>query len=716
MIFYVILSNKLTRGLILFRLALALLCLISGLALASQHPLWPTAALALFYVWVVVVAWRPWIWLFLVPAGLPFLNFWPWTGWQALDEFDLLLLGALAGGYAHSAIQGQAGLATAVSPLKLTRPTGYAWLMVALVAATGVSLLRGLMSAGLLNTEVDSSLAASQALTYESVWNVLRIAKSFVFALLFAPLWTAQMQTEVSRQRVQQLFASGMLVGLTVVTLVALWERAAYPGWLEFSTRYRTTALFWEMHVGGAAIDAYLVIATPFLGWALVTARRPAVWLGLALLAILTCYAVLTTFSRGVYVAVLVPLMLLGLGAWARKRGFSLRRATARTTARLSGTGWRARAGGVLALLLVSEVLGVVFGGSFIAERVASAQDDLDSRVEHWRRGIQLLQTPADWVFGKGLGRLPALYAQISPETEFSGSIRLERRSQPVESVTNATPNSESSDAAQVASAYQVKLFGPQSNPQLAGLFSLTQRIDFSRIAAYTVSLQARAQTESDLHLKICEKHLIYEANCHFRFLKIRPRPNNQWQTLTIALRGRSMSPSAVTLPRFGVFSMSLINVGGALAVQKVGLVGPGGTEILQNGDFSRGLSRWLSSSQSYYLPWHIDNAYVELLIERGLLGLLLMGLWVVIALNGLARSTARTAHTAPTAPTANDQRPTPSLTRYVWACLVGVTLIGLVSSWLDVPRIAFLIFMLLFYSVHMSRSKSRDLGHDHAS
>lgn len=585
--------------------------------------------------------------------------------------------------------------------------------MVALVAATGVSLLRGLMSAGLLNTDVDSSLAASQALTYESVWNVLRIAKSFVFALLFAPLWTAQMQTEVSRQRVQQLFASGMLVGLTVVTLVALWERAAYPGWLEFSTRYRTTALFWEMHVGGAAIDAYLVIATPFLGWALVTARRPAVWFGLALLAILTCYAVLTTFSRGVYVAVLVPLMLMGLGAWARKQGFSLRRATVRTTARLSGTGWRARAGGVLALLLVSEVLGVVFGGSFIAERVASAQDDLDSRVEHWRRGIQLLQTPADWVFGKGLGRLPALYAQIGPETEFSGSIRLERRSQPVEFVTNATPNSESSDAAQVASAYQVRLFGPDSNPQLAGLFSLTQRIDFSRIAAYTVSLQARAQTESDLHLKICEKHLIYEANCHFRFLKIRPLPNNQWQTLTIALRGRSMSSGVGTLPRFGVFSMSLINAGGALAVQKVGLVGPGGTEILQNGDFSRGLSRWFSSSQSYYLPWHIDNAYLELLIERGLLGLLLMGMWVVIALNGLALSTARTA---PTAPTANHQRQTSSLTRYVWACLVGVTLIGLVSSWLDVPRIAFLIFMLLFYSVHTNRSQCRDLGHDHAS
>ena len=55
--------------------------------------------------------------------------------------------------------------------------------------------------------------------------------------------------------------------------LLVLGERAAYPGLLDFSQPYRTTAAFWEMHVGGGAIDAYLALATPFAVWALISAR-----------------------------------------------------------------------------------------------------------------------------------------------------------------------------------------------------------------------------------------------------------------------------------------------------------------------------------------------------------------------------------------------------------------------------------------------------------
>ena len=684
--------------------------------LASQHPLWPAFALALFYIWIVVVVWRPWLWLFFVPACLPFLNFWPWTGWQAFDEFDLLLLGTLAGGYVRHALQPK--------PLRVpevTQPTGagarnFKVLMLVLIVATAISLLRGLESAGLFDGKIDSSFAASQALTYESVWNVLRLAKSLVFALLFAPLLALEMQTEASRLRAQRLFASGMLVGLGLVTLVALWERAAYPGWLEFSTRYRTTALFWEMHVGGAAMDAYLVIATPFLAWALWATRRPAVWAVLALLAVLTCYAVLTTFSRGVYLAVLLPLIMLGLGAWARKWRFSPRNATTKAVMRLSGYGWRGKAGVALSLLLVSEVLGVLFGGTFMAERLASAQDDLDGRVQHWTRGLNLLETPMDWAFGKGLGRLPANYAQISPETEFSGSVRLSARELRGAPVAGAMGSSAVSDPLQAASPYQVVLTGPASNPELGGLFSLTQRVEYSKVAAYSVSLRARSQTESDLRVTVCEKHLIYEANCHYRFIKIRAMPEGQWQTLSIPLRGRAPAPDAGPLPtgsssvnplptplfpRFGVFSISVINAGGVLALQKVGLnirlADVGGKEILKNGDFSHGLSNWFSSSHSYYLPWHIDNVYMELLIERGLAGLMLVVASVLLGLWGLARASIQGQ----------------GLAWYLAASLVGAAMIGLVSSWMDVPRIAFLAFLLLFFSVQMSRHLPHDLLHN---
>ena len=688
-------------------------CTACGIALAWQHPLWPAVALFLMCVWGPTVAWRPWLWLFFVPACLPFLNFWPWTGWQAFDEFDLLLLGALAGGYARMALDrpetrpdsGQ------TQPLSFNA-WGYRLLMLALIVATAISLFRGLVSAGLfedfVNEAVDLSIKASQAQTYESVWNVLRIAKSLVFALLFAPLLATQMQTEDSRLRAQRLFASGMLVGLALVTLVALWERAAYPGLLEFSTHYRITALFWEMHVGGAAIDAYLAIATPFLVWALCWARRPTVWAALAVLALLTCYAVLTTFSRGVYAAVLVPLAVLALGAWARKHRFSLRSATASAANRLGRSGWRTKAGMILALLLVSEVLGVVFGGTFMAERLTRVQEDLDSRVEHWRRGINLLETPLDWAFGKGLGRLPALYGNIGPDTEFSGSVRLKSRLEQTAPSTGELPSLEllgdSLEQPQPRSLHYITLSGPTTNADLGGLFSLTQRVDFSKISSYTVRLRARAKTEADVRLKICEKHMIYEGACHYRFVKIRPLPEGQWQTLTIPLRGRAQVGSSYRVPRFGVFSISVTNAGAELALQEIGLYAGsltnmgldrgqhalGGKVLLQNSDFSQGLSSWFASSQGYYLPWHIDNVYLELLIERGLLGLLLMAVWVLIGLKSVARSA-----------THNHSE---SLARFLAASLAAAAMVGLVSSWMDVPRIAFLVFMVLFFTLQLNR------------
>jgi len=65
----------------------------------------------------------------------------------------------------------------------------------------------------------------------------------------------------------------GLLVGEGFDGLAVLLERAAYPGLLDFSTSYRATATFWEMHVGGAASDACLALATPFAAWALWSAR-----------------------------------------------------------------------------------------------------------------------------------------------------------------------------------------------------------------------------------------------------------------------------------------------------------------------------------------------------------------------------------------------------------------------------------------------------------
>ena len=663
----------------------ACLSLSAGLALAWQHPLWPAVALLVFYCWTVVAVWRPGAWLFMVPAGLPFLNFWPWTGWQVFDEFDLLLLGALAAGYARLAWESRSVARTvAHAPTGARRPW-VSLLLVLITAAATASLVRGWVAAGVFEAGFDWTLAPNQAMAYESPLNGLRIFKSLGFAVLFFPLLGRQMQTPVDQAAAQRHFGSGMLVGLAIVTLVSLWERAAYPGLLEFSTRYRTTALFWEMHVGGAAIDGYLALATPFLGWALWSTRRRAVWFGLALLAILTCYAVLTSFSRGVYLAVGAPLVLLALIAIFHQLSSRLPGAKRILAAPLQSIGWRGKAGVSLTLALVIEVAAVMFGGTFLLERVGKADGDLVNRIEHWQRGLSLLQTPLDWAIGKGLGRLPAEYAQISDDTEFSGAVRLEERQ-----ADSGGGKVEPGRADASLSRHQVKLLGPQDNPEFGGLFSLTQRVDFEKHLTYAVNLTVRVTQDADIRLKVCERHMIYEGNCHYRFFKVRPI-NGNWQQLSIPLRGRASrveAPHQSDLPRYGVFSISVINAGGALELRKIRLVGPTGQDFLANGDFSHGLAHWLGSAQSYYLPWHIDNLYLELLIERGVIGLVLTGLLALVAVKGVAsRAQGGTAQG-----------------RFLLASLAGAALIGLVSSLMDVPRVAFLIYLVLLFTIQLAR------------
>ena len=68
---------------------LAVLCAAFGAVLALQHPLAPGWALAAFVAVLAFLSWRPRDWLWIVPAGLPMLDFAPWTGGLVIEEFDL---------------------------------------------------------------------------------------------------------------------------------------------------------------------------------------------------------------------------------------------------------------------------------------------------------------------------------------------------------------------------------------------------------------------------------------------------------------------------------------------------------------------------------------------------------------------------------------------------------------------------------------------------
>lgn len=630
-------------------------------------------------LWAAGCAWRPGLWLWALPAALPVASLAPWTGWVVLDEFDLLLLATLAGGYGRVALLGP-------GPARLPPAAPFAGPLLAAVALSSLlALYRGLADAGWV-------FGWFQA--HADPLNSLRVFKGPAFALALWPLLRVQLaaDTPLALQRL----CLGMLAGLALVSLAVLWERAAFPGLWDFTARYRTSAAFWEMHVGGAAIDAYLALAVPFVAWALWRARRPLPWLAAALLALAAAYACLTTFSRGVYLAVGASLLLLGAWLLVRRVGFRsallLRRAAFVSAAvLLAGTvlllallqwggagvlgmlllltallaaarrrlpGWRGVSVAGLSLLLVLEVVAVFGSGSFMLSRWDDSDRDAGGRLGHWRNGIGLLVTPDEWAWGLGLGRLPDSYARFVAEREFPGAARQ------VQTVQQRSA---------------LRLYGPRRQAELGGLFAVTQRVPLQPGVRYRASFDLRVPSPVDISMGVCEMHLIYERECQWARLRARPGPVS-WQRHELAFDGPLLDPGWWFAPRMGVFVLTVHTAGGMAEFDDIVLTGAGQGNLLRNGGFERGLAHWLPAAQYYYLPWHIDNLVLEWLIERGVLGLLLMLALSGLALWNLGFGPARRQLLAP----------------FLAASLCGGLMVGLVSSVMDVPRVASLFFLLI--------------------
>jgi hypothetical protein len=675
-------------------LLVATIGLAAGTGLAWHHPVAPYAALTAFWLWSAVVAWRPGIWLFMVPATLPLLNFAPWTGWVVFEEFDLLLLGVIAGAYAHLAFVpvSRSGESVRISSHRMAF-IGSA----AIFGALGVaSLINGWSVAG--------RVPFGWFQGYADPMNAWRVFKSLMHAALLWPLLRREMK-RAAATAVQRL-ASGMLVGLAVVTLAVIWERAAYPGLWNFTSRYRTTALFWEMHVGGAAIDAYLALATPFVAWALWSARTPLRWLAAAALALLTGYACLTTFSRGVYVAVSASLVLLGLLLAGQRVGGAVRSTMLRAlwvgvlvlsaatglalefdAGGYAGVGlvllgssliflvlerpmpfvrWRPAGALALTLALALEGVAVLGLGSYMRERLAAGDRDLGTRLEHWRNGLGLMHGPGDWILGIGLGRLPGAYARNVQGEDFSGEVQF----------VQPRPGQRSGS---------VRMSGPKTPVHPNGVMALTQRVALRPVLPYRVAFDARAGVNTDVYLHLCEMHLLYPRNCQAALVRLTPG-DAQWRHLVVGLRGPLLDAGYGWTPRLGVFSVAVVNAGGGAEFDNFSLIAPDRREALTNRDFSEELAGWLPSAQGYYLPWHIDNLYLEVLIEHGLLAWLAFMLGMGCALWRLVCAGGRAVPIAP----------------FLAASLIGALCVGAVSSVLDAPRVAFLLFVLTLFAAEV--------------
>jgi len=601
-------------------------CLAAALALAGVHPLLPAAALAAVLGVAAFSTWQPWAGLLAIPVLLPVLDFSPWSGWLIVDEFDLLVLAVAAGGYLR--------MLGAGSRLTCRRATLFLLALVALLLVRGAD--------GLTLSGIDLFSG------YESPSNSLRVLKTLLWTTLLLPLLAHAARQRPSEQLVTRFFGA-CLLGCACVVAALFWERSFHPGLLDMSTPYRTVALFWEMHLGGGALDAYLVLLAPLLVWAWRTGMPAWRRLVLGLFVLAFAYGCLTTISRGVYGAIAGSLLLLAsLLVWQRRGG---------------GKAPRVRASSVVVLSLVLLEGALVLGaGSFVNQRLEESERDIAGRLQHWRQGIGLLQTSDDWLFGIGVGRVPLRFARADSGVPVPGS---HQRG--------------------AASGASMVLSGPSPGGAAAdGLYALSQRVDLLAAARYRVAIDARSDRDAELLIRVCALHLLYPKSCQRQSVRLSAGGSVHRESL---LAGNPFAVVSWQRAWHGVVLVSVLTPGANVELDKLQL-SAGGADLLRNGQFIDGAANWFPLAQSNFLPWHIDNLYLEILIESGVVGL---GCFLALVLSILWRLLLACRRGDRLAP-------------FFIASLAGLLALGLLISLFDMPRVATLFCLFLLWAWQFTR------------
>lgn len=615
-------------------LLLSSACLGSGCFLATSHPILPWLVSGVFLGFLPVFFWCPWFGLLALPALLPLLNFSPWTGWLIVEEFDLLVLAVLSAGYFRMWRDGSC----------LKHGKTFAALLALCVFLTGPGL-------------ADPAIAQVNWFSgYMTPLNSVRVGKSLLWLALLFPLITEVVKPLPSNQAITGFFRATLL-GSGWVVLAVLWERAFYPGLEDISTPYRTVGPFWEMHHGGAALDAYLVLVAPLLVWAWRTTVSLTGRIFLGAFAVAFGYACLTTFSRGVIFAMGGALILqcVLLGWRARKSILNSRKF------RLSSA--------VVLGALVLEVL-LVFGtDSFMNYRLQSSGRDFGGRLQHWERGLRQLESPMDWVFGIGLGKLPSRWSSGDDGLVLPGRFEMAE-------VADGTSG--------------LRLFGPDSRETMEDFgrfFALSQRFAANSSAPYPFSMTARSERSARVLVQLCASHLLYPARCDEVVFAVEP---SGWQPLKAELPGAIFDGAAWQKTGHGVFMLSVLTPGTMVEIREVHL-GIGGESLLRNPQFKAHEGQWFAQSFSYFLPWHIDNLYLELLVETGIVGLLVFFAVIVRTMWGFFQGYLHGE----------------TFSTELLSSLSGLLALGLVVSVIDMPRVAMLAGLFIVWGRQFFRENN---------
>lgn len=414
--------------------------------------------------------------------------------------------------------------------------------------------------------------------------NALRLAKSLAEALVLLPFLLQRRRTQPGALA---WLAGGIAAGLAVVTFEVLAERVLFAGILDFTTDYRVAGPFSSMHVGGGHIGAYVSLALPY---AFAVGLLSLRWLPLACVAgVGGAYTLIVTFARTGYAAGLLGCAAMGLALLpARWRRGGLARALA-----------------VAPIVLVVIAVIAAASSGVMRQRLAIAATDLLTRETNWQTGWAARDPGlVTEVLGMGLGtyqRAMLSRSGINRPSDFGLM---------------------ADDAGRFA---WIRVESP---------FYLGQKIALPQSGSVRLTLRFRGDTPAaSVGWLICDKVLLYSDNCQSG--QTTPTTPGKWESVSATLVTANLGAGAFGGLIHRPVELSLFGVekGTTIAIRDVRLTDEAGHELLANGDFRKGLDRWLFTDDSH-VSWRILNQYLMLLFESGA-----VGLTAYLALSALAIS-----------------------------------------------------------------------------
>ena len=611
-----------------------------------------------------VAVWRqPRLAFAILPAALPVFDLAPWSGRFFFDEFDVLVLLLLAVAYARAPRPAAAPGSGGHRQARRLRTPGDLFLLfsVALLALSfAISTVRGLLPFTLPASLPFAWPDANAFNNYFSNFNALRVAKGALWALLLWRLSRRFLTTGVRRgvtrgvttgTDVRRYFSWGMTAGLALTVVWILWERAAFPGLLDFTQDYRVTGPFSVTHTGGAYIDCFLAAAIPFLLVQTIEQRRWVFKLAGVVLVLASTYALVLTYSRGGYLAfaVAVAVLLLAMlsksvvGQRGSQKSQGLKRY--RDGLILGGLG--------LAMLLVALP---VFKSGFMQSRLATVGADFDVRKAHWADALAIRDPGLlTALFGMGVGQFPQTKYWRSTLHPKIATYRLL-----TEQPGGKTNTFLRLDAGEPIGVEQFVAMAPGQN--------------------YVLKFDVRpSHANTQVVVPICEKWLLTSARCLTPSIDLGAQ-KGVWRSVELTVDSQALAPAHGPVARPIKLSLGHSMAQSTLDIDNLRLLSPNQVDLLSNGDFSNGLDHWyFSIAGTLHAHWRTHSLPVGVLFDQGWLGLVA---WVLV----LAVAMGRAGKNA----WAGDTFAAAAL-----AALAGYLVGALFDTQVDAPRFLLLLLLL---------------------